>query len=65
MLTGILLDAGCGTGDHTILAARHGARGPRIDVSPRAIGPPAVRPPRAVVDTRFVVLDALHLDHPR
>ena len=36
-LTGALLDAGCGTGEHTILAALHGARALGIDVSPRAI----------------------------
>ena len=36
-LTGALLDAGCGTGEHTILAASHGARALGVDVSPRAI----------------------------
>ena len=34
-LTGALLDAGCGTGEHTILAARQGADTLGIDVSPR------------------------------
>jgi methylase of polypeptide subunit release factors len=36
-LAGALLDAGCGTGEHTILAALHGARALGLDVSPRAI----------------------------
>ncbi|MGA2932619.1 MAG: class I SAM-dependent methyltransferase [Acidimicrobiales bacterium] len=36
-LTGALLDAGCGTGEHTILAACRGAVALGIDVSPRAI----------------------------
>src|SRR3984957_4756813 len=36
-LNGALLDAGCGTGEHTMLAALHGARVLGIDVSPRAI----------------------------
>jgi SAM-dependent methyltransferase len=35
--TGALLDAGCGTGEHTVLAARHGARVIGIDVSPRTL----------------------------
>ena len=34
-LTGALLDAGCGTGEHTILAAQQGADALGIDVSPR------------------------------
>ena len=42
-LSGALLDAGCGTGEHTILAARQGARALGIDVSPRAI---ETRPPQ-------------------
>ena len=33
-LTGVLLDAGCGTGEHTILAARRGAEALGIDISP-------------------------------
>ena len=32
-LTGALLDAGCGTGEHTILATRRGAEALGIDVS--------------------------------
>jgi 2-polyprenyl-3-methyl-5-hydroxy-6-metoxy-1,4-benzoquinol methylase len=36
-LTGALLDAGCGTGEHTILAARCNARALGIDISRRAI----------------------------
>jgi SAM-dependent methyltransferase len=37
MLTGQLLDAGCGTGEHTLLAASYGADALGVDVSPLAI----------------------------
>jgi SAM-dependent methyltransferase len=37
MLTGQLLDAGCGTGEHTLLAASSGADALGVDVSPLAI----------------------------
>jgi len=60
-LTGELLDAGCGTGEHTILASRHGARALGIDVSPRAIEMARRKAAERGVDTRFEVLDALHL----
>ena len=60
-LTGSLLDAGCGTGAHTILAARHGARALGIDVSPRAIEIARRKTAESGVDTSFRVLNALHL----
>jgi SAM-dependent methyltransferase len=37
MLTGQLLDVGCGTGEHTLLAASYGADALGVDVSPLAI----------------------------
>jgi SAM-dependent methyltransferase len=61
-LTGALLDAGCGTGEHTILAALSGARAVGIDVSPRAVEFARRKAAERGVDTRFRVLDALHLD---
>ncbi len=61
-LTGALLDAGCGTGEHTILAARHGARALGIDVSRRAIEIARRKAAERGIDTSFQVLDALHLD---
>jgi SAM-dependent methyltransferase len=61
-LTGALLDAGCGTGEHTILAALHGARALGIDVSPRAIEIARRKAAERGIDTSFQVLDALHLD---
>lgn len=59
--TGALLDAGCGTGEHTILAARAGARALGIDVSPRAIETARAKAAERGVDARFRVADALHL----
>jgi SAM-dependent methyltransferase len=60
-LTGALLDAGCGTGEHTILAARYHARALGIDVSRRAIEIARRKAAERGVPTSFQVLDALHL----
>jgi cyclopropane fatty-acyl-phospholipid synthase-like methyltransferase len=57
-----LLDVGCGTGEHTILAALHGARALGIDVSPRAIGIARRKAAERGIDASFQVFDALHLD---
>ncbi len=61
MLTGSLLDVGCGTGEHTILAAQHGARALGIDVSPRAIEIARRKGAERSTDARFRVLDVLRL----
>jgi SAM-dependent methyltransferase len=61
-LTGALLDAGCGTGEHTILSALHGARALGIDISPRAIKVARGKAAERGIDTRFEVYDALRLD---
>jgi SAM-dependent methyltransferase len=37
LLTGTVLDAGCGTGEQTLLAASHGADALGVDVSPLAL----------------------------
>jgi SAM-dependent methyltransferase len=60
-LTGPLLDAGCGTGEHTILAAGCGARPLGVDVSPRAIDIARRKASGRGVEVRFEVLDALLL----
>jgi SAM-dependent methyltransferase len=61
-LHGALLDAGCGTGEHTLLAAHHGARAFGIDVSARAIETARRKAIERNIDASFQVLDALHLD---
>jgi SAM-dependent methyltransferase len=60
-LSGALLDAGCGTGEHTILAGRYGARALGIDLSPRAIDIARRKAAERGVDVGFQVLDALRL----
>jgi len=61
-LSGSLLDAGCGTGEHTILAARHGARALGVDVSPRAIEIARRKAAERDLEPSFQVFDALRLD---
>ncbi len=61
-LTGALLDAGCGTGEHAMLAARRGAEALGIDVSPRAIEIARRKASERGVETSFRVLDARRLD---
>src|ERR1700730_962223 len=61
-LTGELLDAGCGTGEHTILAARLGARALGIDISTLAIETARRKAAERGVDAGFQVFDALRVD---
>jgi SAM-dependent methyltransferase len=61
-LTGALLDAGCGTGEHTILAAQHNARALGVDISPRAVEIARNKAVARDVDAAFHVHDALYLD---
>ena len=61
-LRGALLDAGCGTGEHAILAARHGADAFGIDVSGRAVEIARRKAAERGLDASFKVLDAHHLD---
>jgi SAM-dependent methyltransferase len=61
MFSGAVLDVGCGTGEHTILAARHGARALGLDISQVAIQSARVKAAAAGVDARFDVANALDL----
>ncbi|MGC2485635.1 MAG: class I SAM-dependent methyltransferase [Acidimicrobiales bacterium] len=61
-LRGALLDAGCSTGEHALLAARHGAHAFGVDVSPRAIEIARHKPMARGVEANFQVFDALDLD---
>jgi SAM-dependent methyltransferase len=61
LLGGRVLDAGCGTGEHTLLAAAHGARAVGVDISPRAIGQAREKAAARGLAARFEVGDALDL----
>jgi SAM-dependent methyltransferase len=61
LLSGRLLDAGCGTGEHTLLAAAHGAAAVGADVSPAAIARARAKAAERGLTARFEVADALDL----
>jgi len=61
LLAGRVLDAGCGTGEHTLLAASHGADAVGVDVSPRAIERARGKAASRGIKARFEVADALRL----
>ncbi len=67
LLRGRLLDSGCGTGEHTLLAAEHGADATGVDISPSAIATARAKAAaRAAesgepVSARFEVADVLDL----
>jgi ubiquinone/menaquinone biosynthesis C-methylase UbiE len=63
LLSGRVLDAGCGTGEHVLLAAEHGAAEARgIDLSTTAIEAARAKAAQRGIAARFEVGDALNLD---
>ena len=61
LLAGRLLDSGCGTGEHTLLAAAHGADALGADISARAIGRARDKAAERGLAARFEVADVLNL----
>jgi cyclopropane fatty-acyl-phospholipid synthase-like methyltransferase len=61
LLTGRVLDAGCGTGEHALLAASHGAEATGVDLSPTAIESAKAKAASRGLAVRFEVGDALDL----
>jgi SAM-dependent methyltransferase len=61
LLAGRVLDAGCGTGEQTLLAASSGADALGIDLSPLAIERAREKAAARGIKARFEVADALNL----
>jgi SAM-dependent methyltransferase len=61
LLCGRVLDVGCGTGEHALLAAARGADAVGVDVAPRAIERARGKAAERGIKARFEVADALSL----
>ncbi len=61
-LRGRVLDAGCGTGEHTLLAAAMGLDATGVDSSPKAIALARDKAAARQLPARFLLADALALD---
>jgi SAM-dependent methyltransferase len=61
LLSGQVLDAGCGTGEHTLLAAASGADAMGVDISPKAIARAKAKAADRGLPARFEVADVLNL----
>ena len=61
LLRGRLLDAGCGTGENTMMAAAHGADALGVDVAPSAIAQARRKAAERGSAARFEVADVLDL----
>jgi cyclopropane fatty-acyl-phospholipid synthase-like methyltransferase len=62
LLSGRLLDSGCGTGEHTLLAAARGAEAMGVDISQVAIERARDKAAERGVPARFEVSDVLSLE---
>src|ERR1700761_5695453 len=61
LLSGRLLDAGGGTGEHVLLAASRGAQAMGVDISPQAIARARDKAAARGLTARFEVADVLRL----
>ena len=62
---GHMLDVGCGTGEHVMLAASHGAEAMGMDVAELAIERARAKAQQRGISAMFEVGDVLHLDRLR
>ncbi len=60
-LVGCVLDVGCGTGEHALMAASLGHQAVGVDMSMQAIELAKAKSIDRAMEARFVVADALHL----
>ena len=60
-LAGKVVDVGCGTGEHALLAATLGHEALGVDIAPRAIEQAEAKAARRGLQVRFLVWDALRL----
>jgi cyclopropane fatty-acyl-phospholipid synthase-like methyltransferase len=61
-LRGRVLDAGCGTGEQVLLAARHGAEAMGVDIADLAIERARAKAEERGISATFQVADVLHLE---
>jgi cyclopropane fatty-acyl-phospholipid synthase-like methyltransferase len=61
-LQGRVLDVGCGTGEHTLLAAQHRADAMGIDIAARAVKRARRKAAERGINAEFQVADGLRLD---
>jgi cyclopropane fatty-acyl-phospholipid synthase-like methyltransferase len=61
LMTGRVLDVGCGTGEHALMAAGAGLEATGIDSAPTAIGLAKRKAQERKLEARFLVWDALDL----
>jgi len=61
LIRGRVLDAGCGTGEHVLMAAARGLDATGIDAAPSAIAAARRKAADRGLTARFLVLDALRL----
>lgn len=59
LITGRLLDSGCGTGEHSLLAAEHGATVTGVDISRTAIEAARRKAADRGIDAEFAVVNML------
>ena len=64
-LQGRVLDVGCGTGEHVMLAASHGAEAMGVEVAELAIERARAKAQQRGISAMFEVGDVLHLDRLR
>jgi cyclopropane fatty-acyl-phospholipid synthase-like methyltransferase len=64
LLSGRVLDSGCGTGEQALLAAAHGADATGVDLAPTAIERARAKAAERGLKARFEVADVLDLGWP-